>query len=44
MGAMCAGIDYLNFKNAVADRQGRARAAVYGEVWATLRELELLDG
>ena len=44
IGAMCAEIDYLNFKSAVADRQGSARAAVYGEVWATLRELEPPDG
>ena len=28
-----AGIDYDNFKNAVAARQGGARASVYSEVW-----------
>ena len=28
-------IDYPNFKNAVAGRQGSKRAHVYGEVWAT---------
>jgi hypothetical protein len=33
-------IDYDNFKNAIADRQGYARAGVYGEVWAVLRQLE----
>lgn len=39
--ADCAGaIDYNNFKNAVADRQGWARASVYGEVWATLLRLQ----
>jgi hypothetical protein len=38
--ADCASaIDYDNFKNAVAARQGPARASVYGEVWATLLEL-----
>ena len=33
-------IDYDNFKNAVADRQGRSRATIYGEVWATLLRLQ----
>lgn len=28
-----AGIDYDNFKSAVAARQGGSRAGVYGEVW-----------
>ena len=35
-----AGIDYDNFKNAVAVRQGGARAGVYGEVWGTLLRLQ----
>lgn len=39
--AGCASaIDYDNFKNAVAARQGPARASVYGEVWATLLRLQ----
>lgn len=39
--ADCArAIDYDNFKNAVAARQGPARASVYGEVWATLLRLQ----
>lgn len=33
-------IDYPNFKNAVAERQGPDRAHVYGHVWATLFELQ----
>ena len=33
-------IDYPNFKNAVAERQGVDRAHVYGDVWATLLELQ----
>ena len=33
-------IDYDNFKNAVAERAGGARARVYGEAWADLRGLQ----
>lgn len=33
-------IDYPNFKNAVAERQGVDRAHIYGDVWATLLELQ----
>ena len=43
LAAMCAEIDYGNFKNAVADRQGGLRASIYGEVWGTLHALEGLD-
>ena len=32
-------IDYPNFKNEVAGRQGPDRAHVYGEVWSVLHEL-----
>lgn len=32
-------LDYDNFKNAVAARQGRARAHLYHRVWAELLEL-----
>ena len=35
-----AGIDYDNFKRAVAVRQGAERAHVYGEVWSTLLRLQ----
>ena len=40
---MCGEIDYGNFKTAVADRQGRRRAAIYGDVWSTLHDLARLD-
>jgi hypothetical protein len=33
-------VDYPNFKDAVAERQGAARARRYGEVWATLLGLQ----
>ncbi len=43
--AACAtGIDYDNFKNAVAVRQGAARAGVYGEVWGVLLRLQRAAG
>ncbi len=32
-------IDYPNFKDAVASRQGLERARAYGEVWSVLRGL-----
>lgn len=39
--AACAtGIDYDNFKNAVAARQGSARARTYVEVWGVLLRLQ----
>jgi hypothetical protein len=37
--AMLRGIDYPNFKDVVAARQGPERAATYGEVWSTLLAL-----
>src|SRR4051812_279954 len=37
---LAADIDYPNFKNAVADRQGHARAHVYSDVWEALHELQ----
>lgn len=43
LGAMCAEIDYGNFKKAVADREGGSRSWIYGDVWAILRELEHLE-
>ncbi len=33
-------VDYDNFKSAVAERQGRERAGVYGAVWADLLALQ----
>jgi hypothetical protein len=36
LGVMAGEIDYRNFKDAVADRQGRTRAGVYGKVWRVL--------
>lgn len=40
LGVIAGEIDYRNFKNAVADRQGEARADVYARVWAELLELQ----
>lgn len=37
---LVAEVDYPNFKNAVAARQGRERAHVYSGVWADLFELQ----
>jgi len=37
---LAADIDYPNFKNAVAERQGPERAHLYSRVWAALRELQ----
>lgn len=36
-------IDYGNYKDAVAERQGKPRAAVYGRVWGAMLDLERLD-
>lgn len=36
-------VDYPNFKDAVAERQGGKRAKVYSEVWGALLGLERLD-
>lgn len=33
-------IDYANFKDAVAERQGPERASLYSRVWTALRELQ----
>ena len=38
--ALAEEIDYPNFKNAVADRQGPARAHAYSDVWVTLLGLQ----
>lgn len=38
--ALADEIDYPNFKNAVAERQGSERAGTYGRVWWTLLDLQ----
>lgn len=38
--ALAREIDYDNFKNAVAARQGSRRALVYGQVWSVLLGLQ----
>lgn len=38
--ALAEEIDYPNFKNAVAERQGPGRAHVYSDVWVTLLGLQ----
>jgi 8-oxo-dGTP pyrophosphatase MutT (NUDIX family) len=40
LAAMGRDIDYANFKDEVAERQGKARATVYGRVWTQLLALE----
>lgn len=37
---LAAEINYANFKDEVARRQGSGRATVYGRVWSTLLELQ----
>lgn len=37
---LAAAIDYPNFKNAVAERQGSERAGIYGRVWSVLLALQ----
>ncbi len=40
LAALVADLDYPNFKDAVAERQGVARAHIYSKVWSMLRRLE----
>lgn len=40
MVRLVADLDYDNFKNAVAQRQGQARADLYHDVWSVLYELQ----
>jgi hypothetical protein len=40
MAKLAADIDYDNFKNEVAARQGYERAAIYGDVWQVLYRLQ----
>ena len=42
IGQMVKDIDYSNFKDEVADKQGHGRADVYSNVWANLYELQRL--
>ena len=35
-----SGIDYDNFKDEVAAKQGPARASIYSQVWGVLRRLQ----
>lgn len=41
MSSIALELDYPNFKGAVAERQGYERAAVYHDVWAKLRSIEV---
>lgn len=43
IGRAVAGIDYDNFKSAIAARQGHARSAIYHQVWDSLLELQLSE-
>ena len=38
--ALAADVDYPNFKSAVAQRQGHARASRYGRVWQIMHDLQ----
>jgi hypothetical protein len=40
VAGLVRGIDYSNFKNEVAARQGKQRADRYGRVWHALYDLE----
>ena len=40
LALLAAKIDYDNFKNAVAERQGHERAGVYHDVWNRLLRLQ----
>ena len=40
MARLVADLDYDNFKNAVAQRQGQARANLYHDVWSVLYDLQ----
>ncbi len=39
-GELAAGIDYANFKGAVAECQGESRARLYSRVWQTMFALQ----
>ena len=44
LGMMAGEIHYPNFKNAVAEQQGRERSRVYGHVWSVLLDLQRRRG
>jgi hypothetical protein len=40
LAKMAEGLDYDNFKDAVAARHSRSRAGIYHDVWADCRQIE----
>jgi hypothetical protein len=40
LGKIAMNLDYANFKNEVAARQGKVRASRYGKVWSALYDME----
>ncbi len=40
LARLAADIDYSNFKDEVAVRQGKQRAQIYGDVWTSLLRLQ----
>ena len=40
LASLAGAIDYDNFKNAVAERQGPDRARVYSGVWSVMRSIQ----
>lgn len=43
MARLVENLDYSNFKDEVAERQGHARAHLYHDVWSTLYRLQKAD-
>jgi len=44
VSAMVQKIDYSNFKDEIARKQGKQRAAIYGELWEVLYRLQTAMG
>jgi len=44
MASLIETVDYSNFKDEVAQRQGKARSALYHDVWSVLYQLQKLPG
>jgi hypothetical protein len=40
LAQMTRDIDYANFKSEVAKKQGKHRAAIYGELWNVVYQLQ----
>jgi hypothetical protein len=40
LAQLASEVDYDNFKNAVADHQGRERSGLYARIWSILLELQ----